>query len=85
MADEIAAPELPLVVSKACPWLIEALSTVKPDRIHDDTYDEGSPFTHILDALRMVMVNLGVRYDMSDWKEPEPSFGISLGIWGKVW
>jgi len=53
----LADPELPLVVSRACPWTIEALSCVTPDRHRPDLYDETSDYTHILDALRYWAVN----------------------------
>ena len=45
------------VISSACPWLIEALATVAPDRQRPDIYDERSPYTHVLDALRYWAVN----------------------------
>jgi hypothetical protein len=53
LADE----KLPLVVSDACPWTIEALASVAPDRHRPDLYDETSPYTHVLDALRYWAVN----------------------------
>jgi hypothetical protein len=61
MMDAIADPDLPLVISTACPWLIEAFSTIKPDRIHEDVYDERSPYDHALDALRYFVANHRVR------------------------
>jgi hypothetical protein len=55
--DALAHPELPLVVSSACHWTIEALSSVAPDPHQGDRYDERSPYTHILDAPRCFVVN----------------------------
>lgn len=56
----LADQALPLVVSRSCPWLIEALSTVRPDKHRPDLYDEGSDYTHVLDALRYWAVNNAV-------------------------
>jgi hypothetical protein len=53
----LADAKLPLVVSAACPWTIEALASVAPDRHRPDVYDEASPYTHVLDALRYWAVN----------------------------
>jgi hypothetical protein len=58
LQDLLADPELPLLVSTACPWLIEAFSTIRPDRLHEDVYDESSEHDHILDACRYLVVNL---------------------------
>ena len=58
--DAIADPELPLQVSKTCPWLIEALGSISPDRKRPDLYDEKSSYTHVLDALRYFCVNQAV-------------------------
>lgn len=55
--NALADPTLPLVVSTACPWTVEALASVAPDRRHPDVYDEASPYTHVLDALRYWTVN----------------------------
>ncbi len=55
--DSIAHPEIPLLVSKGCPWLCEAIGAVSPDRRHPDVYDEGSAYTHVLDAMRYFYVN----------------------------
>jgi hypothetical protein len=51
-------PDLPLVVSRSCPYLIEALSNVKPDRHRGEVYDEGSEYDHVLDSARYLVVNL---------------------------
>ena len=51
-------PVLPLIVSRTCPYLIEALSNVKPDRHRGEVYDEGSEYCHVLDAARYMVVNL---------------------------
>jgi hypothetical protein len=55
--DALAHPELPLVVSARCHWTIEALSSVPPDPHQPERYDERSPYTHLLDALRYFAVN----------------------------
>jgi len=57
LMDALAHPELPLVVSSRCAWTIEALSSVAPDPHQGERYDERSPYTHILDALRYFAVN----------------------------
>jgi hypothetical protein len=51
-------PDLPLVVSRSCPYLIEALSSVKPDRHRGEVYDEGSEYCHVLDSARYMVINL---------------------------
>ncbi len=60
----IADPDLPLLVSDDCPCLIEALTSVPPDKSRPDLYDqrESSPYQHVLDALRYWAINeaLGV-------------------------
>ena len=56
----MADPDLPLQVSKTCPWLIEALGAIAPDRRRPDLYDETSTYTHVLDALRYFAVNQAV-------------------------
>jgi len=53
----LADPVLPLVVSRSCPHLVEALSNVRPDKHRPDLYDETSDYCHILDALRYWSVN----------------------------
>jgi hypothetical protein len=57
LMDALAHPELPLIVSSTCHWMIEALASVPPDPHQPDRYDERSPYTHILDALRYFAVN----------------------------
>jgi hypothetical protein len=44
-----------------CPWLLEAFSTIRPDRLHADVYDESSDFDHILDAVRYLAINLAAK------------------------
>ena len=59
MMDVLADPELPLVVSDACPGLIAALSQVKPHRSRPELYDhDHEVYSHPLDALRYGLVNL---------------------------
>ncbi len=57
ITDEIAHPALPLLVSRSCKWTVEALTTIAADKSHPDVYDEGSVYTHALDALRYFLVN----------------------------
>jgi hypothetical protein len=57
LMDALAHPETPLVVSSHCHWTIDALASVPPDAHQPDRYDERSPYTHILDALRYFAVN----------------------------
>ena len=60
LMDAISDPELPLQVSQNCPWLIEALGSVSPDRHRPDLYDERSSYCHVLDALRYFCINQAV-------------------------
>ena len=55
--DALADPDLPLLVSHSCKWLIECLGSVSPDKNHPDVYDEKSDYDHALDALRYFFVN----------------------------
>lgn len=70
MFNLIADPELPLLVSDNCPWLTEAIATVRPDKARPDLYDqsESSPYQHVLDALRYWTVN--TRLVASGWTAP---------------
>lgn len=56
----LADPDLPLVVSEDCPQLIRCLTQVKPDKSKPELYDqrEDSPYQHLLDALRYLLVNV---------------------------
>lgn len=56
----LADPDLPLIVSEDCPQLIRCLTQVKPDKSKPELYDqrEDSPYQHLLDALRYLLVNL---------------------------
>jgi hypothetical protein len=64
--NALADPNLPLVVSKSCKWLIEGLGAVSPDKGHPDVYDEKSDYRHALDALRYFFVNRPVGGSV-DW------------------
>lgn len=61
LMDLLADPAIPLVISKACPWIIAGFSTIRPDKHSPEVYDESSDYTHILDALRYLVVNRAVR------------------------
>jgi len=69
LADE----KLPLVVSRACPWLIEALSSIRPDKHRPDLPDESSEYAHVLDALRYGIVNLAATSRGNAYKPPDPT------------
>lgn len=57
--DVLADKELPLIVSEACPGLIRALSQVKPHKTRPECYDfDHELYSHPLDALRYLLVNL---------------------------
>jgi hypothetical protein len=57
--DALADPNLPLLISDACPGLIRALSQVKPLKHHEERYDtEHELYSHPLDALRYLLVNM---------------------------
>jgi hypothetical protein len=59
MMNLLADPDLPLVVSEDCPELIRCMTQVKPDKSRPELYDqrEDSPYQHLLDALRYLLVN----------------------------
>ena len=75
LADALADPVLPLVVSARCEWLIKAFSTIRPDKNHPEVYDEKSTYTHVLDALRYFFVNQAV--GQQEW--PDIYYGDGLG------
>ena len=55
LADE----ELPVVIAERCQGLIRALSQVKPHRSRHERYDtDHEIFSHPLDALRYLLINL---------------------------
>jgi len=67
LADE----KQPLVVSRDCSWLVEALGSIRPDKHRPDIPDETSEYAHILDALRYGLVNLPA--DVGDpWTDTAP-------------
>jgi hypothetical protein len=66
------AAEPPLMVSRTCPVLIEALGSVKPDRHRPDVYAESADdYVHVLDALRYALVN-APSPAATPWTPPEP-------------
>ena len=74
----LADPDLPLVISReGCPWLIEALSNVRPDRHRPDLPDESSDYAHVIDSLRYALVNL-----TGKTRTPSPN-SISVGKAGR--
>ena len=92
--SHLADPVLPLVVSRSCPWTLEALASVRPDKHRPDLYDETSDYTHALDALRYWAVNHVVAVDAGheEYEPPADPFappGVDLplvgGIYGRVW
>jgi hypothetical protein len=60
LIELISDPDLPLIVSTACPCLVASLTSVPPDSVHPELYDqsEQSPYQHVLDALRYWAVNV---------------------------
>jgi len=66
LLELIGDPDLPLIVSSACPCLVASLTSVPPDRTHPELYDQAqqSPYQHVLDALRYWAVNVA---DATDW------------------
>ena len=58
--NALADPEMPLVVSSDCVEVIRCMSQVKPDKTSPELYDqrEDSPYQHLLDALRYLLVNV---------------------------
>ena len=81
LMDLLADPKLPLVIARSCPWTIEALSSVRPDRGRPDLYDETSAYTHILDALRYWVIN---RRTGTPWTPPKPCPGITAGLYDRI-
>jgi hypothetical protein len=84
--DLIADAAQPLLVSKRCPWLLEALTTVTPDKHKPDLYDqaESSQYQHVLDALRYWAVNVRPAM-LEDWEPAEPTPGPGSGLWQRTW
>jgi len=78
----LADPEIPLVVSRGCEWLVRALSTIRPDRHKPEVYAEDSEFCHILDALRYLVVNTHRR--PVEWEPGKPGRTVAGGTKWKV-
>jgi hypothetical protein len=81
--DMLADQAQPLIVSERCSGLIAALSSVKPHRSRPEVYDtEHERFSHPLDALRYLLVNLAgqqaVHHGRISGGRP-----ITAGIWNK--
>jgi hypothetical protein len=82
--DALAGEELPLLVAERCTGLIRALSQVKPKRAQAEIYDtDHELFSHPLDALRYLLVNLPQM--VTDWDLGPPTRGVASGMWGRVW
>jgi hypothetical protein len=81
LMDALADKNLPLVISAACPWTIQAFSQVKPDKANEGVYDERSEYTHILDALRYWAVNNAEHVDLSDWQPSRPTSPSMYRTW----
>ncbi len=86
--DALADPELPLVVSTRCPFLIEALSSAKVDPNKEGEYLKDGYYEHCLDALRMIMLHLRLG-PVPEYNLPEPTPGPGSGLWGpggrRIW
>lgn len=78
----IGDPDLPLLISTACPWTIEALGGVRPDKHRPDVYDEDSEYDHILDALRYWAVN---RSTGTTYVAPKRGRTITSGMRDHIW
>jgi hypothetical protein len=66
--DLLADEAQPLIIARRCVGLIRALSAVKPHRGHPEVYDyEHQHFSHPLDALRYLLVNIGTQ---NVWRGP---------------
>ena len=76
LADEAQ----PLVVAERCVALIRALSQVKPHRSSHEIYDtDHEIFSHPLDALRYLLVNLP--QPAAEWHQPDYSGQAMPRIW----
>ncbi len=73
--DALADPEQPLVIASRCVGLIRALSQVKPAANRSEIYDTDHEIhSHVLDALRYLLVNLPQAGGEWTYTEPEPDF-----------
>ena len=81
--NAIAAPEYPLVVARSCPGLIEAFSTIRPDKGRSDIYDDAAPgdATHLLDSLRYGLSRAD-SFAGDPWTPPDPSAPVSAPFSG---
>ena len=75
--DVLADEALPLLV------LVRALGHMKPESTQPEIYDvDHELFSHPLDALRYLLVNLpGV---VSGWDPGAPMPGITSGLWRRM-
>jgi hypothetical protein len=83
LTERIGDPERPLLVHPRCTELVAALNTIKPDKSKPDLYDERSPFTHVLDALRYLVWNIDQQpghFDIVPSDRP-----ITAGLYGREW
>ena len=78
--DLLADEAQPLIIAERCVGLIGALSQVKPHRSSHEIYDtDHELFSHPLDALRYLLVNLPEQYE---WVSPDyDSFPSPPRIW----
>ena len=78
--DLLADEAQPLVVADRCVGLIRALSQVKPYRSSPESYDtDHEIFSHPLDALRYLLVNLPQA--MAEWDMPDLTGRLIPRIW----
>jgi hypothetical protein len=60
--DMLADEAQPLIIAERCSGLIAAISAVGPYRNRPEVYDtEHERFSHPLDALRYLLVNIGTQ------------------------
>ena len=84
MTDALADPEVPLIVSSRCPFLIEALASAKVDKVHEGEYAKDGYYEHALDATRYVFLHLNLAPHV-DYELPDLDFGASSGAWNRMW
>ena len=73
------------MAAERCSGLIRALSQVKPKASQPEIYDTDDVlFSHPLDALRYLLVNLPGQVD-EDWDVARPTRWTLVGDVNKIW
>jgi len=74
-----------LVIHPRCTALIKALAKSKPHKTHPDCYDYDHPsFSHVLDALRYLVVNLNSAAGHFEGVVPDDN-PLTGGLYGRIW